>query len=352
MLLVIIALFGCATRPSTEIVIPAVSNDFYLEALQKIAKRLEQDPSNSKLAEQQLFYCKASGWPLQCDVALNVMNSANGMSESLFQDLFSYYEANDRYQDIINLAYEWRGEYSLSLTQQYTLIESLRLEGHRFEALSQLAALVAKDGRPLTHEFAATQYLAMGDTLKSIYFLSKVSKSSPNRASMITYGKLLILNGYADRGIEALENYSIGNDLDSTSIFSLVRFYEERGYNQLARKKLKPFAADEAVSYAIAVLYQKDGLLDSAIIYADSVLVGDPTSLTTLKLKGALYYQKGWLATALNYYEQVYAMDSTDTVVSNDIADIQRKIAYLQRKKFEESKAPLLELNSKKIINE
>lgn len=351
-ILLLIYIFGCSSNPSSEILVPTVNKDFYQEALKKVEAKLEDDPQNLKLIEQQLFYCKAAGWPSTCSTSLNATKNSDGMSESLFNDFFEYYTVNGEYEALTDLVDVWRELYSLSIQQHQTLIKSYTITNRKIKAIQEISDFLRINNDKGIHEFVATQYLNIGDTLKSIYYMSKVRKSNPTSPLMITYGKLLVERGYAARGIDALEDFATLEVENKKLNYDLAIFYDKYGYTSLARNKLRRFTDGDTISFYVAELFKKEGLLDSAILLMDSVLSRDSVNLIALKNKASLYNQKGWLSTALSYYEEAFAIDPNDTTISDQIADIQRKIAYLQRKKFEENKAPLLELNSKKIINE
>lgn len=351
MLSILILITGCVSKPATEIIVPTIRDDFYQEALSKVDEMLEDDPSNANLIEQKLFYCDATGWTSSCKEALDSYKNTNGMSEDLFQTYLDFYEAGEEHSSIINLVNDWRDVYELTDTQYMLHIKSLLATKRSIEVKRELTSFLGKNKNFKAQEFAAMQYMALGDTLLAIYYLSKVRKANSMRPSMIDYGKMLFGLGYPNRGIEVLEEYSASPSDNQTFSFDLASFYDEHGYYGLARKKLRNYSSEDAVCTYISELYQKEGLLDSAILYMDSILIRDSENVAAIKTKASLYDQKGWLSTSLKYYEQAFVLDSTDTALSNQIAVIQRKIAYLQRRKFEESKAPLLQLESKKIIN-
>ncbi len=114
---------------------------------------------------------------------------------------------------------------------------------------------------------------------------------------------------------------------------------------------IKPYTADDTLSYFLSDLYAMDFYWDSALMYLDTILLVNGGSIRALKNKGSIYEKRGWLSNALSMFEQAQALDSTDTSIASSISLIRRKIAYLQRQKFEESKVPLLEIESKKIEN-
>ena len=350
-LVLLIVLSACVSRPSNDILIPEYNAALYLESLAQVEEKLSTQPSSIKLLEQKLYYCDKAGWPGTCRQALDEIQSVKGMDLKLSRDYLQYYGANDLSAEMVSFVGTWRSQFPLNVEQLQWFIQALVDEKEEVEARAELHFLLNEFDAITSDEFAANQYLRMGDTLRAVYHLSRVRKKDGSRHSMLPYGQMLFELGYAARGIEVLQSYFMQQPEDSHLSLTLATFYENYGYNTLARKVLMKVPAEDSIDYYLANLYQRDGLLDSAIFRLDSILVRDPEQLKALKIKGSLYEQKGWLSTALTTFEEAYNLDSTDTAIRNQIAVIQRKIAYLQRRKFEESKTPLLQLESKKIEN-
>ncbi len=348
----LIVLLGCVNRQPSEIFVPDYDPNLYLDALAQVDKKLESQPTNYKLLEQKLYYCQKAGWPGSCAQALEKVESVKGMDAKLFQNYLQFYDVNQLASDLIALVEDWRSQFALTLEQQQWYVKALVKESKRTEARAELHYFLNEFKGVSTYEFGAQQYLKLGDTLRAMYHLSKVRKIDEGRSSMLQYGKLLFKRGYTSRGIEVLQGYHAEDAKNQHLSLTLASFYENNGYFGLARKAVEEVSPSDSIHFYLSSLYQRDGLLDSAIAQLDSVLVKNPSQYRALKRKGFLYQQKGWLTTSLQAYEQAYKMDTTDTAISIQIEVIRRKIAYLQRRKFEENKTPLLQLESKKIENE
>jgi len=347
----IIVLFGCTVKQSTDIIIPELKAGFYQEALATLDEKLADDPLDLGLIEQKVFYCEEANWPTTCLSALDQLKSTKGMSRQLFGYYLSYYAEHELSANAVALFDQWGDTYSTAEFRQ-TLIKSFVTLGRKKEAIAEIRVLLAESPGLSNSEFVSRQYLQMADTLMSIYFMTKVWKDDPSSSLMLDYGKVLISKGYSVRGLKVLQTLQEAQDWDQTDDFELAAFYESMGYNQQALKLLKLYTGNKEVDFRISDLFRKESLLDSSIMYLDTVLMNDPGNFIATKLKAETYEQKGWLSTSLRFYEQAYAMDSTDTVIRDRVDLIQRKIAYLQRQKFEESRLPLLQLEPKKINNE
>lgn len=279
LLVLLILLTGCFSKQSAEISVPDFQSNFYQEALLKIEERIAEDPSNFKLVEQQLHYCEMAGWPFACIEALESYSAEKGMSKELYQSHFDCYISNDRYQDIVNLSDNWRDTYPPSPTQLKALINSLIILNKRLDALVELRIFLAKNDDLIANEFAAQQYLALGDSLLSVYYLSKVYKEDSSRHTMLDYGKLLFKLGYSERATEVLEEYYLTQESNQELSLDLALFYDQKGYYELARRKLRKSAASDSINFYMASLYQKGLLFDSAILPERESHSCDPTGI-------------------------------------------------------------------------
>ena len=344
-------LVGCAGKQSTEIIVPEIQAGFYSAALSDIDERLENDPSNIKLVEQKLYYCEQTEWPETCLTALNKYRAKHGLTQLIFEQYLTYYTKQNQHNNLIELIDQWKRQYDLDKGFRKPLIESLANVGDRARAVSEIKDFLSLNNSTSDHEFVARQYLTLKDTIMSAYYLGKVCRADSTNEMMLDYGKMLFDLGYPVRGRKVLETYYSSQSPNQDLALDISSFYVNQSEYALSRYKLKPFAKRDSISFFISKLYREDELLDSAIMYLDTVLLESPNNVRALNEKGYLYEEKGWLSTSLNFLEQALAIDSTDTAISNHIALIQRKIAYLQRRKFEEAKrTPVLRLESKKIL--
>ena len=350
-IILMILIGGCSINQSTEIVSPDFQSDFYQQAFLHVGKQLEESPNNKEVLSKYLFYCEKLEWPISCIAALDHWKKINGMSQELLAKYLNYYSQNRQYEQVVLLINEWEATYPIdefrkSLIQGYVLLDE------RKKAIKEMRTFLANSDGPTANEFVASQYLALTDTLLAIYQMSKVWKQDPSSKMMPTYGKTLVSSGYVERGLSVLDQWQKSQPTNQPLALELATFYESNGFHGLSRSLLKPYAHQKEVAYRLASLCEKDQLLDSAIMYLDTILVESPSEILAITRKAHLLERKGWLSSSLRFYEQAYVLDSSDTVIQDRIQLIQGKIAYLQRQKFEESRLPLLQLESKKINNE
>ena len=117
------------------------------------------------------------------------------------------------------------------------------------------------------------------------------------------------------------------------------------------RQKLKNFQDNDSIIYRIADLYLLEKKWDSAHHYINRLIDKDSVNKEAWLKKAMIYEDQGWLTYSLNYFDHVTYLYPGDTVAIKRAALIRRKIAYLQRLRFEKNQLPLPIIESKKLIN-
>ena len=82
---------------------------------------------------------------------------------------------------------------------------------------------------------------------------------------------------------------------------------------------------------------------DSAAFVLQRIVLKDTANRKPIWKLGRLYEERGLLFRSLQYFETLIDLNPNDTIAQQKIDLIQRKIAYLQRLKFEENKIPVIE---------
>lgn len=343
---------ACSTNSKQEIVVPKLHAGFYAGALDQINEKLKSDPTNTNLVEQKIYYCDQLNWPTNCLSALDTYKAKYGMSNQLVEQYIQYYEQHGRYQLLLELIDRWSEEYELEEKFHKSLIKSLVETQNASRAKYELRRFLVSEELTVNDlQFASKQYLSLNDTLMVIYQLSRLEKLDPINELMFDYGKILVSKGYKESGYNVLERYhaSLSDDFDRS--YEIYQLYDQDGIYDKARTKIKPYSSRDDIAFTLSDSYKKEFLWDSAVLYVDSVINMDSLNMEAWWRKGNIYEERGWLSFSLRFYEKMLQIDSVDTSATKRIELIQRKIAYLQRQKFEESKVPILELESIKIKN-
>lgn len=330
---------------------PELTSGFYTNALTEINAKLKSDPSNVNLIEQKLYYCDQLDWPTTCISALNEYKAKFGMTNQLIEQYLEYYQINQRHQLIVEVIERWNDEFDLIDQYQLPFIESLVLTGKKERAKRELRAYLISNDNESALSFASLQYLMMQDTTMAIYNLSKLNKLNSLHPLMLDYGDLLISKNRFVKGFNAIENCSETFKGDEQANLRIARIYERQNWLKDARNKIKPFIASDTMAYMVADWYRRELLWDSSIMYIDSVIVRDSLNLKAWWKRARAYEDRGWLSYSLRYFDKMIEIDSTDSLAIKRKQLIQQKIAYLQRKKFEESKVPILDIQPRKINN-
>ncbi len=348
----ILLLFSC-TPKQDRIIIPAVKSDFYSNALLRIDDDLDGDADNMKLVEQKLYYCELLEWPKTCLAALDETKRQKGMTPQLLDQYVIYYEGHQQWEALLQVIDRWSTQFGIEVSYRKQKIVGLVKTKSVEEALRYLQTYLAGQSENVSNiRFAAANYLELEDTLMASYYLGKLSKfESQNEMVLDVYPYLLFDLGYEKQAFQILETKAEIVPEDYSFHMDLVGRYERAGRTAEARNKLKGFVDQDSVIYRISDLYLRDDLWDSAHHYINVLIERDSLDRDAWFTKAKMYEDRGWLSYSLNYYDHVLYLNPNDSIAMQRTAAVRRKIAYLQRLKFEENQLPLPELKSKRIIN-
>lgn len=342
-------LVGCSLKPSDKIVVPTISEDFYLQAFDEINKRLKSDPENMDLVEQKLYYCEQLNWPTPCLSALEILEDENGISSALLEKFMTYYQRHERYSPLIEIIEKWGAEYDLQDRFLLPYLTALVKTKNR-KAWVELRSYLIKNSDSDAINFAAESYLLLGDTTMALYYLGKVYQRDDYDISLIKrYTQLLIAIGNVPFALEILDSHD--HDLETDYLFAsqLAILLEKKELYFEAAKPLMNHLERDTVGYRVIDLYRKADQWDSVEKVLDYLVITFPDQRKPLWRKARLFEDRGWLTYSSQYYRQLVEKDSTDSLALNRLQLVSRKIAYLQRLKFQESKVPIMELQPKRI---
>lgn len=347
----ILFLIGCATPAKDKIIVPKLHAGFYSDALQRINEELESDPNDERLVDQKLFYCEQLDWPETCISALDAYKATNGMTNQLVEQYIVYYKKHEQYQLLLEVINQWEEEYDLESQYREIYIDCLTRLGEKSSAFIELKEYLKEHQTSEAITFASGQYLTLNDTALAAYNLGKLYKLSPESDLMWEYGIILIELGYEQIGFEVMDEFVSKNSADSAIQISYAKLLKSANQNERARNLLKPYTNEDSIAFILAGWYKNDLLWDSASYVLSNIVAKDSLARKPFWELGRLYEDRGWYLSSIRYFEYLIEIDPGDTLAQQRIDLIQRKIAYLQRLKFEESKIPTIELKPKKIDN-
>ena len=290
-------------------------------------------------------------WPQTCIDALDAYREIHGMTNQLVEQYIIYYSQHEEYQLLLDVIDRWADEYDLGDQFTETYIDALTRLERKATATLELKQYLKNNQSLEALTFASKQYLRIKDTTMAAYNLSKVYEQDKSSNLMWEYGSILVTLGYDDRGFEVMDQYVKARPEDYDVQLTYARLLQSTERKALARKVIQPFKSRDTVAYLLADWYQKDYLWDSASYTLSEIVARDSTSRKPIWKLGRLYEDRGWFLASIPYFEHLIEMNANDTLAQQRIDLIQRKIAYLQRLKFEENKIPTIELQPKTIEN-
>lgn len=350
-LILLLILFSCNSPKKDKIVVPELHAGFYSNALDQINEKLKSDPKNTRLVDQKIFYCEQLGWPTTCISALDTYKQVYGMTNQLVKQYITYYQRHERYQLLLEVFDKWDEEYGLKREYVKTYIDCLSRMGNRKRAFNELRQYLIDHQSTEDLVFASTQYLRLYDTALASLNLSKLYRRDAQNELMWEYGNILFELGYQELGFEVLGEFLKGNPTNAEMQLTFARLLAQANRNDEARAALKPYINRDTVAYLLADWYLKDSMWDSAGLILKKVIANDSSKRKPIWKAARLYEDRGWFSYSMSYYEYLVELNPADTLARQRIDLIQRKIAYLQRLKFEENKIPTIELQPKKIKN-
>lgn len=347
---------GCAKPEKSKIYVPIDQGEIVQISLDGLLELAEQNPDDEVAVQSCLYYCTLAEWPLSCQNLLEQQKNQKSLDQTLLLQFISFFNQHSRHSELVKMVNAQQERWVLPMKHRKMLILSLLALDSGSLARSELNLMLKEENSHENHEFAGLQFLKLGDSIRAIYHLNKTFKADPARGSMLMYGQLLLNLGYEERGVNVLESYfEAKNEEPQAQVNQLAlkigTIYEYYGMYGRAREKIAGSNQTED-RYKLAHLYYLDDLLDSALVSLNLVLEIDSGNFQAVSLKAKIFEDKGMLSSSLKWYQAALILDPSDSIIMTRVTDLRRKMAYLQRKKFEEQKTLLLQLESKKIENE
>jgi tetratricopeptide (TPR) repeat protein len=349
-LVFIFTLISCLPQQD-RIIVPVVNKDFYSQALSRIDADLKSDDSNLKLVQQKLYYCDLLNWPVTCIDALDGVKSQEGMTPVLLEQYISYYKVQKMYPQLLEVIDRWGARFNMEENYRKERILGL-VKARRIEEASISLRNYLVNGSHDNIPFAASCFLEINDTIMASYYLNRLSVEFPNNDLVLnSYPDILFKLGYHQKAFEILERKAKTIPDEFAFHSELSSKYEFINDLASARKSLVNFIDSDSVVYRIADLYLKEEEWDSAHQHIDILIERDSLDRDAWFKKATMYEDRGWLSYSLNYFDHLIYLDPNDSIAHERAELVRRKIAYLQRLKFEENKLPLREIESKKLID-
>ncbi len=347
----VLLFLSCSSRKD-KILVPRLEADFYDQTLERIDAQLQGDEGNMRLVEQKMYYCERLDWPETCIEAIEELKRQKGISSQLLDQYIIYYSKHGEYEKLLAVIDRWAKQFSSDRKYLKAKIEALTYVGRNEEAGILLRNYMANKTSYEDIAFAASQYVSIQDTLFSAYYLYKLYQIDSEHPLIYDhYGHLMVHFGYLDFGFSILEAYALDHPEDFGFHQELSSMYVDWELYEEARYALRNFTTIDTVAYTLSSLFLKQRMWDSAHYYIDVVLDRDSLSQNALSQKAKIYEERGWLSASLDQYNELIYHYPNDSVAKESAAQVRRKIAYLQRLKFERQRIPVPTIESIKLKN-
>jgi len=225
---------------------------------------------------------------------------------------------------------------SLTLAQMAVALSEFKIVGDIIDSL-----LFIYPQNPDVLYLAARKYDRDGKNLLAANNYAKVYEVNPaNTENNYYYSRFLVDRGEYDvaKQIISLNNSLLENKqscyLRGDIYSSLEQFDSAAIWYQLALSK----SADTTTYNKAIHSYQLAELTDSVISISEAAALSFPENKYYIYTAAVNLDKRFRYEESLNYYMTLYQLDTLDTLVGQELAYLQRKIAYLQRRKEEQKK--------------
>lgn len=339
---------ACQIRPAEDkILTPQVTASFYQNAVKELESNLQNsspDPANVRM---QLDYYEKLGWPLVAYDAVVRAREILPLTPKSARTYADYFEKHGMTAEILELHEALGKIYKIPLWLEQLAVDAYLVDGERTVARDYLRQLYRKNPS-LDHIWGAQRFMESGDSILAVYHFMKAKEEHSDKTDFInTFLPLLYSQGLIDELLALVRNFSRRTDLSAESIQLVAKSLKETGKNEEAKKLLWDHL-DRTSLFTLSTWYLEESKFDSAHYCLDRLLLANGDDLEVLMRKGSIDESRGWLRGALNYYNQVAAMDSTYQDVQNAIWGVSRKIAYLRKIREAQTDIPTLDLKPKK----
>lgn len=347
LLIVLILFSSCSRQREYSITVPEVRAEYYLKALSEIGEDIERQPTDVELRKRRLFINQQLQWPEDAQSDLQVIFKWQGLDTETFHYAMDFYDKHRLFEEMLNLLARWEApahQSSLLLTWKVKALIGLNRINEAKHHLWQLLQVSKNDSEQLT--FTARQYLAMEDTVRSLYSFHLLAQNAPQHPALQgEYVPVLLEKGRAEVAQEVLTKMSIDSS-DVKSKIQLARIHYQLGDHEKAHQALSGINQESVLSMR-SEWYAERFQYDDAIALLDQVILTD-SSETALLQKAQILETRGWLSSAYGVFMALFEKDSTHTIAQESAQNVARKIAYLRSLKEQEEKIPVLEIRSKK----
>lgn len=336
-------------KDSDRIQIPSINESYYLQSVNSIESRIAENPNDIRLIRLQLSYLEKLDWPANAGPYIERATEYLRYDPLFIDQQIAYYQNNGLIEELYELVrdLEASGKFPAQILR-YKIDMSID-RGDFSSVKNDLIRLFEEQGKEEL-AYVALRYVQIGDSVGAIKVLASMDDEVRLEKEYVK-GILptLIQFRQYDMAIGLIERYwEIHGSLDFKS--SLAQVYYQKGDTAMAKSTIQQ-SVEREDQLLLAGWYEQESNWDSARYSLKKVIDRDSTDFDALLMMGNVDQKSGYFYRSLNYYNQLLEMDSTHQEVLDQIALVNRKIAYLQRIREAQKDIPVLDLSSKKANN-
>lgn len=339
-----ILLMACQGKYEDQIYNPNPTKAYYKNSIEVLEEELADQSDNLELIELQLSYYKYLGWPQIDESALGRAEKYGAVSRSIRQYLLDYFQTSESFLELVEFIDNLERLGSVDKDEKLLRIQALIALGDFDKSLKYLEALDELT-REEMHLELAEAYLNMENQALSMYHFYKAHLQGRKGKIMVTeYAPALISFGYYQIAEAVLlYNSEFTNEVSFARMNADILYAE--GNRDSAEQILKRIG-DEEAHLKLANWYTSSLRYDSAMLYYNKLLKRDSSRQDILVALGDLNQSRNYLTRAREYYQIAVQRSPNDKYIQEQLAIVNRKIAYLQKVREQQEKIPLIDIES------
>jgi tetratricopeptide (TPR) repeat protein len=324
----------------TPIGVPEIDDSYYRNSIEVLEEAIQEQPDYLPFIELQLSYYERLGWPSEARKAI-VRAEKNLLNDQVFfNQKIAFYRASQDFQQLAEELKKYPVSGQLPLDLKLTYSDALIRMNDSINARSQLLDLMVEQDTAVI-SFVAEGLQRLGDTTMALHWIFSHRDWMSEK----------LLDVYRDQllwdSIVGLVAYELDLFSESNNRQLLARSYFEIDSLEDAEQILVEDTTMEGKALLVEV-YEKQFKLLSASRVLDELIVIHPDNIEWLKKRGELADRRGFFEAALFFYNQAINIDSTDQEATQQIGQINQKIAYLRQQQQEQQITPMLGIDSLK----
>ena len=332
-------LFSCKSGMNKSILhsSPTFGEDYNAKALGYLDSKLAQGEGGSLL-----YYQKAKFSLLESDTSEAILSIKKALEfESstplMFQFAAKVYSEANQFDNLINLGVANQSvkdpDFLLNVAEA-AFISNQDSLGREFLAL----ATSVGSRKPSVLSKEADLYLLLGDTTKAENLMSLALKGKYSLDVFLTLFDIYLAQGVGEKAKSILQkNRALLPENDEAVEFRKALLYELLGENKKAKDIfVELYRADTLNLSFLNHLAGNQYYLnqyDSALYYAEKVLIEDKRNFGALHTKARAKASKFYYSSAIQIYKRLVALDTANAIVQKELNQILKKRSLFRKQK-------------------